>query len=88
VRQEQLTERKNDMNPNDFVFPSQVAIGSKAAESCQIGMTKREYFAAMAMQSALNTATASSEADLPKLFATVAGLSVQAADALLAELAK
>lgn len=70
-------------NATDPIFP----VADWGA--CQLpGLTKRELFAAMAMQSALAGAKASSEADLARMFELIAGYSVRMADALLAELAK
>ena len=63
-------------NGNESAFPSHGTMGEVAYQ----GVTKREYFAAMAMQAMANNNSITVE--------TVAAWSVQYADALLAELAK
>lgn len=67
------------MNPNDFAFP---AVLSENYESYDPGLTKREYFAAMAMQGFLSGPDGSDDADLTAKQARLH------ADALIAELNK
>lgn len=74
----------NEMKPGDFAaFPIQSsdAPGSLYAEQ---GITKREYFAAKAMQGMLSNSIPGSHHHTPRLVKE----SVAIADALLAELAK
>jgi hypothetical protein len=69
-------------NPNDSAFAAYTAHGSG-----QSGLTKREYFAAMAMQGII-TADLESEKDasLPASSVVTAALSVKYADSLIAAL--
>lgn len=48
------------------------------------GMSMRDYFAAKAMQAAMTGASAGSEEALPMLMQTIARISYQMADAMLA----
>ena len=64
-------------NPNDTAFALQTFEGG---DEVNPGLTKREYFAAMAMQAILPYALAEA---LPNIFKIVASDSVEAADALI-----
>jgi hypothetical protein len=83
---EQLTLREitNMSNGNDMAFPVVLETTRTPNDSEQLGLTKREYFAAMAMQGLLATETA----DDSFTGTTVAKRSVAFADALLARLAE
>lgn len=54
----------------------------------EAGLTKREYFAAMAMQGMMVNLQPTSDADRPRQLAAFASRAVAASDALLAELEK
>ena len=66
------------IKPNDSAFPSVDSFGYRKGE----GLTKREYFAAMAMQAILTA----NPADTPYAPANDAHWAVRYADALIAEL--
>jgi hypothetical protein len=65
------------MNGNDSAYPLEIATGQYNS-----GLTKRELFAAMALQGLLADPYSTQE------FADMASMSVQVADALIAELSK
>jgi hypothetical protein len=65
------------MNGNDSAYPLEIATGQYNS-----GLTKREFFAAMALQGLLADPYSTQE------FADMASMSVQVADALIAELSK
>ncbi len=65
------------MNGNDSAHPLEIATGQYNS-----GLTKRELFAAMALQGLLADPYSTQE------FADMASMSVQVADALIAELSK
>ena len=68
-------------NGNESAYPSQrLDVSGTPREDLQRGLTKREYFAAMAMQGMTSNNSITVE--------TVAAWAVQYADALLAELGK
>lgn len=68
--------------PNDPAFPIQIPPGHYRMGESGDGLSKREYFAAMAMQGLLSNSISGSHR-IPKRLSTEA---VQYADALLAEL--
>jgi hypothetical protein len=72
---------------NDMAFPvldlSQTPNGTH-----QLGLTKREFFAAMAMQGLLSSPVEVFDKTFTAASAKLAGLAVAHADSLLAELAK
>lgn len=70
------------MDGNGSAFPN----GYNVTEDR--GLSKRELFAAMAMQGAIVNAKATRTAELPLLFKHVAEGSVMAADALIAALSE
>lgn len=69
--------------PHDMVFPISTPVDPlpNRHPSIQLGLTKREYFAAMAMQGLLSAARGWNAMDFSQC-------SVSYADALLAELSK
>lgn len=85
-------------NPNDpaFLTKPEVYYLREPDKDCDIryGLTKREYFAAMAMQgilanpSAMESVARVHKADLPGAEITVSCMAMRYADALIAELSK
>jgi hypothetical protein len=71
-------------NANDMAFPVVLATTRTPNDSEQLGLTKREYFAAMAMQGLCANSIPGSHHS----FNNTANEAVRYADALLAELAK
>jgi hypothetical protein len=70
------------MNENDSAFPS-----SPEKYEPEFGLTKRELFAALAMQGLIvNSVNARSKLEHKHLFVTISGMAVQAADALVERL--
>lgn len=72
-------------NQNDMVFPVVLAHTRTPNDTAQLGLTKRELFAALAMQGML---ASESEASNYGHIGFLAESAVKRADALLAELAK
>ena len=68
-------------DPKAFAFPSEYPPGSKAAADLSLGLTKRELFAAMAMQGLCGNSAIGLDLNF-------AEISVRLADDLLKELAK
>lgn len=66
--------------PNDLAYPF-VETGDMRGESVNLGLTKREYFAAMAMQAFIG-------ADPDSAYVTIADEAVKYADALIERLNK
>lgn len=69
---------------NSLAFPSSTPVGAVVGQGVPFGLTKRELFAAMAMQGMCNDTSEPMDWDMQAL----AKYAVRAADALLAELAK
>ena len=75
-------------NANDMAFPVVLEWTRTPNDSEQLGLTKREYFAAMAMQGLLSHLPPTNEVFRDAQLRAFASRSVLAADALLAELEK
>jgi hypothetical protein len=76
------------MSGNDAAFPGEKNIRYGQPNDCNEGLTKREYFAGLAMQGILAGQYSTGAADWNAGCDTLAGWSVDIADALLAELEK
>lgn len=86
---------KIETNPNDSVYPQIINSETNGLQYSEGGLTKREYFAAMAMQGTLANPEGMEylskrygNHDFPSAFASIAAKSVQLADALITELNK
>lgn len=74
---------------DESAFPMQIHKSQRQECGLELGLTKRELFAAMALQGLLSdTRIADGFSDIKKFKEHLAGASVGYADALLAELAK
>lgn len=73
--------------PDDGAFPMTGEIDAYNHRILQVGLTKREYFAGLAMQELLSGYLATDEIMLDPA-ATIAREAVNAADTLIAELEK